>query len=541
MYWSPSSVCRGFLHPRWLAMLCIAAMLAALAGCSDAAPAAKDAAEDAAADAAAEAGTSTAQTTEPTEAAAEDEVGQESWDVYFIQDNRVGYDHTTEREIQDKGRTLLRFEGESQMFVKRFGQPTDFGFRISSLETPDGQVLSLTSEAEAGPQPAVVTGLVEGDKLHLQTMVAGTKTTHEIAWPADARGYFAVNQELKHRPMEPGERRTFKALQPIMNVLATVELAAADYEETELLTGSYKLLRIDCTLDQPGGKLEQTLWANRTGEIMKSYMSAMQMASYRTTKAAALEQTDATFDLGKTSTVKLSKPLASPHQAQKIRYRVELAGEDPVSLFVSGATQQVKSTGPNTAEITVEAIGPETPMPAAEAARGSPPTDEDREPNNLVQSEDPQIAAMAEKAAGDEKDPWKIAQALESYVHENVKDKNYSTAFASAIEVAESMSGDCTEHAVLLAALARARGIPSRAAIGLVYAPSEQGFAYHMWTEVYVNDRWIPLDATLGKGSIGAAHLKLADSNLKGATAYSSFLPVAKVIGKLKIEVLESE
>ena len=338
MFWSPSLVCRGSVCPRWLTVLCVAA---AFAGCSDAAPRVKDSATNAAA----EAETSTARTAKRTQPA-NDAPDEESWDVLFIQGSRVGYDHATKREIQENGRTLLRFEGESQLFVKRFGQPTDLGIRINSLETPEGQVLSLTSDAEMGPQATVVTGQVEGGKLRLQTGIAGTKTTHEIAWPADARGYFAIDQELKRRPMEPGQRRTITALQPMMNILAKAELAAADYEETELLTGSYKLLRIECTLDQPGGKLEHTLWADRTGEVMKSYMSAMQMTSYRTTKAVALEKTDATFDLGKMSTVKLSKPLANPHQTRKVRYRVELDGEDPAALFVSGLTQQVNSTGP---------------------------------------------------------------------------------------------------------------------------------------------------------------------------------------------------
>ena len=49
------------------------------------------------------------------------------------------------------------------------------------------------------------------------------------------------------------------------------------------------------------------------------------------------------------------------------------------------------------------------------------------------------------------------------------------------------------------------------------------------------------MDATLGRGGIGAAHLKLTDSNLDGAQAYSCFLPVAQVIGQIKIEILEVE
>ena len=60
-----------------------------------------------------------------------------------------------------------------------------------------------------------------------------------------------------------------------------------------------------------------------------------------------------------------------------------------------------------------------------------------------------------------------------------------------------------------------------------------------MWNEVWTGDRWVPLDATLGRGGIGAAHLKLADSNLKGASGFGTFLPVAQVMGQLEVELAE--
>ena len=94
---------------------------------------------------------------------------------------------------------------------------------------------------------------------------------------------------------------------------------------------------------------------------------------------------------------------------------------------------------------------------------------------------------------------------------------------------------------MLLAALARASGIPSRVAIGLVYVERSAGFGYHMWTEVYLDGQWYPLDATIGQGGIGPAHIKLVDSSLDGASAYSAFLPVAKVVGQLKISVLDTK
>jgi len=138
-------------------------------------------------------------------------------------------------------------------------------------------------------------------------------------------------------------------------------------------------------------------------------------------------------------------------------------------------------------------------------------------------------------------DAWQIAVALERYVGRKITSTNYSQAFDTAAEVFRTGEGDCTEHAVLLAALARAAGIPARVVIGLVYT-SETGrpaFGYHMWNELYVNGRWIPMDATLSRGGIGAAHLKLGHTSLEGASALSSFLPVAQVAGRLQIEIVE--
>src|SRR5205085_515826 len=91
--------------------------------------------------------------------------------------------------------------------------------------------------------------------------------------------------------------------------------------------------------------------------------------------------------------------------------------------------------------------------------------------------------------------------------------RNFTEALATADEVARTLEGDCTEFAMLTAALLRAAGIPSRTAIGLVYVDLARGpvFGFHMWTEAWVRGQWVPLDATLGRGHIGAAHIKVTD------------------------------
>jgi transglutaminase-like putative cysteine protease len=224
---------------------------------------------------------------------------------------------------------------------------------------------------------------------------------------------------------------------------------------------------------------------------------------------------------------------------------VHLASDDPAKVFCCGSLQQVASLDPHTAEITVRrfesgAAGFADVPDGSEQARRLP-TEDDRAPNNLIQSDDEEVRRLAYSVAPDETDPTKLAVALESGVKEFVTLKNLTQAFDTAAEVARNREGDCTEHAVLLAGLARARGIPARVAIGLVYSPATQSFVFHMWDELWTGQQWMPLDATLGRGGIGAAHLKLTDSNLAGAQAYSCFLPVAQVVGQLKIQILEVE
>jgi transglutaminase/protease-like cytokinesis protein 3 len=105
--------------------------------------------------------------------------------------------------------------------------------------------------------------------------------------------------------------------------------------------------------------------------------------------------------------------------------------------------------------------------------------------------------------------------------------------------VARTLSGDCTEHAVLTAAMCRSEGIPARVATGLVYAESLGGFGFHMWNEVYVNRRWVAIDSAFDETDVDAVHLKLTDSSLDGVAQFETFLPVSRVMGKLKIEVVE--
>lgn len=458
------------------------------------------------------------------------------WDVINMQGQRVGYTHTTVARENRSGQEVLRIDCLNHLAIARGRDSTEQDIRCTSQETPDGRLLEFTSEITMGKVPSKTVGRVSGGRLHLTTTTLGKSEQTSIEWHDDFGGPYAMELSLQHKPLQPGERRTLRHLALGFNEVATLELVAGKVEPVKMPGGTFDLLRVEMTTRfSTGMVLPGTVWLDSSGEALKTAQAMMRMESYRTTKEMALDPKGlGKLDLLATTSVRLTRPLDHPHQAKQIRYRVTLDDGDPAAVFASGPSQRVESLGPHSARITVYGLRPG--MTGNPDAKDRPPTDDDRQPNNSLQSDDPAVVAMAREAVGSEKDPWRKAVALEHYVRGAMRQVNFTQAFATAAEVARSREGDCTEHAVLLAALARASGIPARVAVGLVYVESEQCFAYHMWTEMWIEGHWIAMDGTLGRGGIGGGHLKLADSNLKGSSQYLNFLPVIEVMGQLKVE-----
>jgi len=96
--------------------------------------------------------------------------------------------------------------------------------------------------------------------------------------------------------------------------------------------------------------------------------------------------------------------------------------------------------------------------------------------------------------------------------------------------VLEKKAGDCNEHAVLLAALLRAAGIPARVCAGLVY--KDDAFYYHAWNEAYLGS-WVSMDAVSNQMPADPTHIKLAQGGPDKQTS------ILGLIGKIRLEILD--
>lgn len=146
----------------------------------------------------------------------------------------------------------------------------------------------------------------------------------------------------------------------------------------------------------------------------------------------------------------------------------------------------------------------------------------------LIQSGAPEIAFLAMRIVGNARDPVEVARRLNQWVHDSLA-KEITVGLPSAIQVLRSRRGDCNEHTQLFLALARALGLPSRAAAGLALVNGK--FYYHAWPEVYL-DRWVAIDPTFGQFPADAGHLRFT---VGGLARQAELL---RLIGALEIDVV---
>jgi hypothetical protein len=125
------------------------------------------------------------------------------------------------------------------------------------------------------------------------------------------------------------------------------------------------------------------------------------------------------------------------------------------------------------------------------------PSASHRRPSFVIDHDEPavrELLAAGRAALG----PAPTVDRLTAYVHERLR-QNMARGFDVASVVARRREGDCTEHAVLLAALLRATGRPARVVYGLALVPQPPGLLAegHAWVEHFERGQWRPADAAL--------------------------------------------
>jgi hypothetical protein len=483
----------------------------------------------------------------------------DAWDAAYLDGIKMGFQRTTVEQIERDGQKLFRTTKLVQLTLKRYDAVVTQRFDLTTEEKPDGKVvaLSMTQYLDKG-QKLVQRGRVEGDKLLVRSST--DPNPKSFPWNDKAIGFYGQELLFHTRKVKTGDHFRFFDYQLPIHTAVPTQVVVKEMEEKDVLAArkdgesvkgervKKRLLRAEIrpekvSVDDKNYQLPPLIvWLDDNRRVVRSESKVPGlggMTLYRTTRAIAEKEGAAPAqmaDLGLNSLISLNREIDKPHEAREVVYRITVKDDDePTTTFVRDARQKIENVKGNTFDLRVRPI-----RAPVEVENPGKIKDEFLKSSYFLDSANEKVRERANAIVGDERDPWRKGQSIEKWVHENMK-QNTEVNFAPASQLLRDPRGDCRQHAMLTAALCRAANVPARTAIGLVYVNDrERGpvLGFHMWTEVWIKGQWLMLDAMLGRGNVGAGHVKITDHSWKDIQTLAPLLPVTRVTGKVRIEVV---
>lgn len=420
--------------------------------------------------------------------------------------------------------------------INRGGVPVEIEASVVWVDTVNGTPVEMRLMQKMGLQPVEATWRFLGDDIEITTTQGGRTNTVRVPAPSEpwltpqaSRAFVAARGDagadtISFRTMSPEYGPQALMQNMVRAGEATVHWQGRDLPATRwavstegipfkgdvLLSSDWRPLGSNMKL--PFGDLSDTL-AGPEVQVMDD---------------------DVSPELFVSLFVKPTNDLHDAHHLDRLVLRLSSKDGSEVDIDSSGS-QAIAGRSPNSVTIVVD---PGTPLPPIAGETDDPAY---REASSLVDAADITIIELTKQAVMDAAPgPLHHAEAIRAFVNRWIRKKGLATAFASASETAIDQSGDCSEHAVLLAAMLRADNIPSRVATGLVWMDGAGAFGWHMWTQALINGAWIDLDATLPM-TYSPGHVLVTTSPLSDGWGQSDLVGLLGLLGNVQIDVIEAK
>jgi len=373
----------------------------------------------------------------------------------------------------------------------------------------------------------------------------------------DALGPEAVRRLSNAVPLKPGQTFSFNTFSSDFPQSKVVQTGKIVGQEMRDIRGTQRQLwKIPSETNLMPG-LIATVWVddqNNNVETLVAIPGLGNLHEYVTDRAECMKQPEG-LEIFSTFLIHPQRPIPSPGDQASATYRLTSVDLSKTLSLWNQGEQRVLTSEPGMSEIEVTAPH----FTPADATWQLPHADTPElhtclQASSYLEVDSPEIQSLAQQAVGTEKNPVSAAQKIEHFVRSYITKKDLNIGFASAQETAKSREGDCTEHAVLCAALGRAVGLPTRCVLGFGYIPPDVNaptlaktvdkdtglFAFHMWAEAWIGpNQWVPMDAALNGFDIG--HIAITKTALAEVNPLVDLnAPVLQLMESLKIDLLKT-
>jgi len=450
----------------------------------------------------------------------------ELWAGIVFNGEKVGFSRLKIVPLPEEG--LFRLGSEAHLRIRFLGLSKAISMKSEDRVRADLQSVSMRHELVLDGKTLLIEGSVRDGVLHtVQKTGAETKSAdtklREPLYPAAAINLYPVLNGLA-----VGLKYRYDVYDPQTQSVTAVSQTVAGFE-------SSRSLGIEPSWKVKTSMLGQDVetWINRKGEAVFELGMKGVLITHRETEnearrylsEASLNKKDLILDF---SVVKTAQPLACPREATLLD--IALAGIEGELPLLQGPGQEATKTGGDAAVVTYRIRR----NPGSPAKISGPQYNVDGYrwllPATQVESDHPEIVNTAREVTRNLSDPLAKVRKLASWVADTVKDEPVDSF--SALEVLRTKKGECQAHTMLYTALARAVGIPTRMAGGLVYMEGV-GFLYHAWAESDVGG-WVSVDPTFDQVGVDATHIKLIEG-----PGWLSIVPLGRVVGRVSATVID--
>jgi hypothetical protein len=420
------------------------------------------------------------------------------------------------RERAEVAAGVTRTDIDSDLIFNRLGTKLEMKSGSQYEETSEGHLKTATGNLSSSQQETHIEASVGPSTLQIKTTTGGKTYDRNVPLTGTLLGPEGTRHLVLSHCQAPGDTVSYDTFFAELGTVVTVTDRFVGSEDVITDQGNIPALKVDQTMSGMPGKI--VLWLDRDGWLLRQIMpgplgdiEAIRSSALSTDQIRGTEIPEETFTQ---STIKANVRLPEERFVDSIRLRIIHRKPELGWPNLETENQHVLEKTANYVILEVTRLQPNkaATLPVASDASLAPYLS----PNALFQSDDTNVQAIARRVIGNERDPWKAARALQRWTNENME-FDLGIALAPASEVAHNRRGTCFGYSMLLGALTRAVGIPSRLRMGYVYAGGIWGG--HAWIDVRIGDEWIPLDGALyTPGAADAARFSLFTSALEEGT-----------------------
>ncbi len=442
---------------------------------------------------------------------------KDSWMNIFQNGRKIGYSHSV---FSKTGRNYTVME-DLYMRINTMGVEQDLKLITEGVLNPDLSLATFDFSISSGRFQFKASGKVTEGSISVRTEASGSTRTFKI--PVKEKPFLAsgILQALANHHPAPGDSFTYSVFDPAQMSSQPIQLRVVKKEDIFIMGKSAPALKVAIVYQG----VTQYSWVGEDGDLLKEE-GVLGFRIEKTTKKDALFglPVKASQDLTQFASLPSNKKLAAPHELKFLKVRIDGLETDKLSL--SDGRQKMENNILTIQKESIEGLAadPERFVRIAEKEKAF------LKPSPFITSNHPDIKSLVEQITVKTDTPFKNASTIVAWIEKNIE-KRPVLSMPDALSVLKNKVGDCTEHAILTAALMRAAGIPSRIEAGLVYLNGR--FYFHAWNRIFLG-RWITVDSVFGQIPADVTHIRFA------AGMQDLQKNLMRVIDKVKLTIVES-